>query len=261
MPSPIIIKRAAGHGGHHGGAWKVAYADFVTAMMAFFLVMWITAQNNAIKQSIAQYFQSPGANSLKCTGGPQLLPTNKSGQPAGPSILPSNKAGNAVGVDRPRSGQAQTLGTGEKKPSMFVVHDSTRRCMGTMILFPEESIELDDAAKERLLMIVSELRGKSQKIEIRGHATRNPQSQENSAKDPWQISYDRCQAVMNFLVQNGIDPERLRLSQGGAYEPYSLQATPSLQSYNSRVEIYILDEYAENFMGTPEARADRFATP
>src|SRR4029077_13774228 len=42
-----------------GGAWKVAYADFVTAMMAFFLVMWITAQSNAVKQSISRYFEHP----------------------------------------------------------------------------------------------------------------------------------------------------------------------------------------------------------
>jgi chemotaxis protein MotB len=247
--------------GHGGGAWKVAYADFVTAMMAFFLVMWITAQNNAVKQAIAKYFQDPMSNGSKCTGGPQSLPPNKSGNPPGISMMPSTKGGNAVGVDRQRKGQPQTLGTGEKKPSMFVLHDGSRRCMGTMILFAEDSTELDDTAKERLSSIAAELRGKSQKIEIRGHATQSPQSLENSTKDPWQISYDRCQAVMKYLVQQGINPERLRLSQGGAYEPYSLQVTPTLQSQNSRVEIYILDEYAEHFMGTPEERADRFVTP
>ena len=66
---------------------------------------------------------------------------------------------------------------------------------------------------------------------------------------------------MKFLVRQGIDAERLRLSQGGPYEPYSLDATPSMNSHNSRVEIYILDEYAENFMGSPEERASRFVTP
>src|SRR6476659_8041957 len=59
---PIIIKRVkkGGHAGHHGGAWKIAYADFVTAMMAFFLLMWLlgsTAQGDL--QGIAEYFQSP----------------------------------------------------------------------------------------------------------------------------------------------------------------------------------------------------------
>ncbi|MBD3257227.1 OmpA family protein [candidate division GN15 bacterium] len=57
-----IIKRVkkGGHGGHHGGAWKVAFADFMTAMMAFFLVMWLVGQSDQVKQAVAAYFQDPG---------------------------------------------------------------------------------------------------------------------------------------------------------------------------------------------------------
>jgi chemotaxis protein MotB len=55
------VKKAKGHGGHHGGAWKVAYADFVTAMMALFLVLWLVSQaDTKLKQQIANYFRSPG---------------------------------------------------------------------------------------------------------------------------------------------------------------------------------------------------------
>ncbi len=59
---PIIIKKVkkGGHGGHHGGAWKVAYADFVTAMMAFFLVMWILGLSPTQKNRIANFFKEPG---------------------------------------------------------------------------------------------------------------------------------------------------------------------------------------------------------
>lgn len=57
----IVIKKKGGHGGHHGGAWKVAYADFVTAMMAFFMVMWLVNSAEVItKQNIASYFRRPG---------------------------------------------------------------------------------------------------------------------------------------------------------------------------------------------------------
>lgn len=56
-----IIKKKSGHAGHHGGAWKVAYADFVTAMMALFIVLWIVGQNKAVKESVAGYFKDPGA--------------------------------------------------------------------------------------------------------------------------------------------------------------------------------------------------------
>jgi len=58
---PIIIKKIRrGHGGHHGGAWKVAFADFMTAMMAFFLVMWLVGQKDEVREAVAGYFRDPG---------------------------------------------------------------------------------------------------------------------------------------------------------------------------------------------------------
>lgn len=57
----IVIKKKGGHGGHHGGAWKIAYADFVTAMMAFFMVMWLVNSSDSVtKKAIASYFKRPG---------------------------------------------------------------------------------------------------------------------------------------------------------------------------------------------------------
>ena len=59
-PAPIIIVKKKGHGsGHHGGAWKVAYADFVTAMMAFFIVLWLMNSSPKVKTSISGYFKDP----------------------------------------------------------------------------------------------------------------------------------------------------------------------------------------------------------
>src|SRR3954469_12406880 len=58
----IIIKKKHGHGGHHGGAWKVAYADFITAMMAFFIVMWLLSSSEQVKKAVGGYFQDPTGN-------------------------------------------------------------------------------------------------------------------------------------------------------------------------------------------------------
>src|SRR5271157_5464130 len=55
----IVIKKKGGHGAHHGGAWKVAYADFVTAMMALFIVLWLTSQSDQVKKAVAGYFNDP----------------------------------------------------------------------------------------------------------------------------------------------------------------------------------------------------------
>src|SRR3954462_14884071 len=60
LPKMVIIKRKkAAHGGHHGGAWKVAYADFVTAMMALFIVLWLMSADKEIKEEISSFFNNP----------------------------------------------------------------------------------------------------------------------------------------------------------------------------------------------------------
>jgi len=56
---PIIIKKKVSHGGHHGGAWKVAYADFVTAMMALFIVLWLLNTSPQVKEAVGGYFKDP----------------------------------------------------------------------------------------------------------------------------------------------------------------------------------------------------------
>src|SRR5512147_857655 len=72
QPVIIIKKNRGGHAGHHGGAWKVAYADFVTAMMAFFLVMWLVGQSKAVKAGVGGYFRDPAA--FEASGGRGVLP-------------------------------------------------------------------------------------------------------------------------------------------------------------------------------------------
>jgi chemotaxis protein MotB len=253
-----------------GGAWKVAYADFVTAMMAFFLVMWIIAQNNTVRRAIARYFNDPRGLTEKPGSGSPLLPSNRPDEPSGPSILPSPQPGVPGGAESVFQKRTSGVPYDSKRPdknlkelladksSLYVIHNGDRSYAGTMVLFPKDSSQLDAAGKERLIRLLDDLRGKPNKLEIRGHATQHPSAPGAAAENPWKLSYERCQAVKKFLETHGIEPERIRLSQGGPYEPYSLQAGSAKQAYNSRAEIYVLDEYAEDLMGTPEERAKRF---
>ena len=61
----IVIKKKGGHGGHHGGAWKVAYADFVTAMMALFIVLWLLNSSKQVQEAVGGYFKDPTGTSKK----------------------------------------------------------------------------------------------------------------------------------------------------------------------------------------------------
>jgi chemotaxis protein MotB len=259
-----------------GGAWKVAYADFVTAMMAFFLVMWITAQSKPVKQAIAQYFNDPmktgGKGGANPTGGSPFMPSQSKDLP-GPSPMPSTKAGNATGEKQShatlwtpkRGGPSPETEPPKKKetpsadrPRLFLVHNGDRQYIGTMVLFPEGSYEIDQEAQRRLKRLALELRGLPHKIEIRGHATRRPASPGGPPQDAWGLSYRRCLAVMEFLEEHGVEQSRMRLSQGGPFEPYSLGTDAAKLANNSRVDVQMLSEYAEDSVGTPEERSRRF---
>jgi chemotaxis protein MotB len=253
-----------------GGAWKVAYADFVTAMMAFFLVMWIIAQNNQVRRAIARYFNDPRGLTEKPGTGSPMLPDTKPGETPGPSILPSAQPGAPGGSASIFQKRTKDIPYDSKKPDknlkelltdksrLYVIHNGGRNYAGTIVLFPQDSSHLDAEAKDRLIRLLDDIRGKPNKLEVRGHATRQPSARGSPGENPWELSYARCQAVMNFLEKRGVEPERIRLSQSGPYEPYTLQEGSAKQAYNSRVEVYVLDEYAEDLMGTPEERAKRF---
>ncbi|TCQ11111.1 MULTISPECIES: flagellar motor protein MotB [Sphingomonas] len=117
QPPKIIVKKIyiEGHGGHHGGAWKVAYADFVTAMMAFFLLLWILgATTEKQRKGIADYFaptlldtRSLGIGGGGLFGGESILDKNKIGPKAGQTSMPQ------IAVPDAGKGGAST-GTGEQ---------------------------------------------------------------------------------------------------------------------------------------------------
>lgn len=136
---PIIIKKVkkGGHGGHHGGAWKVAYADFVTAMMAFFIVMWILASGEDVKQAVAGYFQDPGLFQYKST----------KGTPVNLNILPGAKSG---------SGE----GSGSKPIEISFKDDNERKNMANAVSegIRQQAISDSIAASNRVAKMGSELK-------------------------------------------------------------------------------------------------------
>src|SRR3978361_1826321 len=69
----IIIKKKVAHAGHHGGAWKVAYADFVTAMMALFIVLWLMNSSKKVQEAVGGYFRDP-RGTAKAAGTPRIVP-------------------------------------------------------------------------------------------------------------------------------------------------------------------------------------------
>ena len=252
----------AGKGG--GGAWKVAYADFVTAMMAFFLVMWITGQSKPVKQAVSQYFSDPyGANSRPSSS--RADNTNRDRGRA-PVVIGPHKGGlgKGRGAPKPVNQSATSVdpkGAFASKPSLVVLHDGGQSHVGAVLQFAEDLAQLDAVAQNKLDEIAPLMLGKPNKIEIRGHASKRPLPKESDFKSAWEISYARCQATMNYLLAKGVAPDRMRLSQAGPYEPQTIQLEADWSALNSRVEVYMLGEFVDDFKGTRAERAQQNQSP
>jgi chemotaxis protein MotB len=241
--------------GKGGGAWKVAYADFVTAMMAFFMVMWISAQNKPLKQAVARYFEDPFGTSkdpqsasLSGPVGAITIGPYETGR--GPSRNATNPALKSDAENDQKPGGLA------KPPRLLVFNPADRPRKGTNVPFPEDTAELDAAGRAYLDALVPLIMGKANKIEIRGHASRKPLPEGAPFKDNWQLSYARCQAVMAYLVEKGIAAERIRLSQAAEHEPYTLRRKRYWQAQNARVEVFPLSEYFAPFERAREERGE-----
>jgi chemotaxis protein MotB len=237
--------------GKGGGAWKVAYADFVTAMMAFFLVMWIVAQNKPVKQAIAQYFNDPMGTSSRPGKAKAGLPIEGGG--------PIPKLNGTTRVSAPRSTESApkteeaVRARNASKPTLPALQDSNHSTVGMLIPFAEDSAELDARGKQILDKLAPDLDGKLSKIEIRGHASGRPLPAGSGFQDAWQLSYARSMATMKYLTEKGIQPRRLRLSQSGPFDPNTFRADSAISAQNARVEIYELNELISDSSASREA--------
>jgi chemotaxis protein MotB len=220
--------------GHGGGAWKVAYADFVTAMMAFFMVMWLTSQSQPVKEAIAQHFREPYRASKPSSdpaSGPPFMKRASSGKYPPATSRPS--------VSEEAFHQ-------EIRPRALRSRDGDRSHIGATLLFAEDSAAIDAAAEEALRQLAPQLAGKPQRIEIRGHSSRKPTDPNGPFPDAWRLCYARCLATMEFLKQLGIAEDRIRLSQAGKGQYAPSIAAPGHdvhgQEMQSRVDVFLLSE-------------------
>ncbi|HVA49426.1 MAG TPA: flagellar motor protein MotB [Pirellulales bacterium] len=230
--------------GHGGGAWKVAYADFVTAMMAFFLVMWIVAQNKPVKEAVAKYFRDPFGTAGAPSGPPLAVAAPESGGLSNLKAPPKGPRGYGRGAAKVDAKAA--LGSALKggAPLQGTADPGSTR-VGAAVLFAEESAQLDEQAQLCLRAMAPALLGKPNKIEIRGHATGRPLPPNSPYADAWQLSYARCLAVFKFLEQEGVESHRMRFSQAGPYEPQEQPGDANWAAQNSRVEVSMLGEFAD----------------
>jgi chemotaxis protein MotB len=250
----IIIKKKAKHAGHHGGAWKVAYADFVTAMMALFIVLWLLTQSDeASKERIAQYFRTgmlPGGTltvgSPAGSSPPVAINIFASGSMGGPN---ESRAAREIAADI-----EQLLHTAEKQPpddiKNMVSHLKVKATPdGTLIelvdgddnfMFPVGSSGLKPGAVsllEKLAPIFAKLKNK---IEIHGHTDARP-FDNGARKNNWDLSFERANEARRVLEKNGVPSGRISGVQAHA-DAVLLNRKDPFAPENRRLSILILKE-------------------
>jgi chemotaxis protein MotB len=246
QPVIIIKKVVGGHGGHHGGAWKVAYADFVTAMMAFFLVMWIVGQSNPMKSGVAGYFRDPGAFASGRGEDTGLLPGAPAGVTASGMNTPQQEAAAIAVLERAAQRLRQAL---EKLPKFANIKDrvdidvTSEGLRIELVDTSENSFfevgrsELRMDSVDVLGVIAAELNRLPNSVAIEGHTDSLP-FMGREGYGNWELSSDRANAARRAMETLGLSPERLAGVRGYADKKLRYTKDP-LDPHNRRVSIIV----------------------
>ena len=256
----IIIKKVKGHAAHHGGAWKVAYADFVTAMMALFLVLWILGNSNSKEKAvIAHYFREPGV----FTGSRGVIPRggeDKLG--AGIIQAPSMEVLRAALKDG-FSGLKELVGAEDQVPititedgMLIEIIDKDKQAF-----FELSSAIIKPTMRKILELIVKEIKGTPNKLVISGHTDARPYH-DDSFYSNWELSSARALNTRHILQQLGLPSERFEQVTGYADRKLRVPDNP-LSSENRRISILIKKLSKESMKtevetpkpGTPQTQA------
>ncbi len=250
--TPIIIKKKKGHGhAHHGGAWKVAYADFVTAMMAFFMVMWIMGMDQPTREQIAGYFKDP-MGFQKTT---PKLPMNLIQNPN--SAAPSP---NKTGGDSNEHQEIKAMKEIKKKVEKTIEKDANlekliekksveikmtaegleidllENEMNSEVFFKLGSAEVRPQAQAILKKLAPVLAATGRKMMVDGHTDARPLNRGNY--DNFDLSHDRANAVRHLLVGGGCPEDQFMAVRGFAMNDLRRPDDPNHFS-NRRVSILI----------------------
>jgi chemotaxis protein MotB len=235
----IIIKKVKGHhGGHHGGAWKVAYADFVTAMMALFIVLWVLgASDKKFKAGIAHYFREPGVFS----GSPGVIPDggqDKLG--AGIIQAPSFEVLRSHLIES-WAGLKELVGVRDQVPIkitddglLIEIIDKDKKAF-----FDLSSATITPTMRKILELIVKEIKDTPNKLIISGHTDARAYH-DDAYYSNWELSSARALNTRHVLQELGLPSERFEQVIGYADRKLRIPDNP-LSSENRRISILILN--------------------
>jgi chemotaxis protein MotB len=228
----IVIKKVSGHGGHHGGAWKVAYADFVTAMMALFIVLWLLSSSTKVKKAVAGYFNDP-KSSHKETG------SDKMGDGESVALDKTNvqKLKEQIQKAIKEQNNLQKLA---KQIEITITPEGLRIELiedksGTF--FQSGSAKLSDSGQELLGMLANQLKPLPNKLLLEGHTDAAPYSSDNGYTN-WELSADRANSARRLLQTDGVGKDQISQVRGYADQLLRVKSDP-MDPTNRRISLIV----------------------
>ncbi|MBN2226054.1 MAG: OmpA family protein [candidate division Zixibacteria bacterium] len=250
----IIVKKKSGHGGHHGGAWKVAYADFVTAMMAFFLVMWILSQSDNVKEAVQGYFQDPvgfmkSSGKGLMDGSSSPLKTRLKQQADVSSNVKDNLQALTQTAQKIRDAIDQMPEIGKLKDFVDVelIPEGLRIELAEVSTNPDStnffdmgSSRLKPISQLILTAISKELRLLPNRIVLEGHTDRTPFTSKTGMTN-WELSADRANSARRYMENAGLRDGQVVEIRGYADKYLKFPDKPN-DPRNRRIAIIVLHE-------------------
>jgi chemotaxis protein MotB len=235
-PQPVIIirRKKGGHGAaHHGGAWKVAYADFVTAMMALFIVLWLLSSSEQVQKAVGGYFSDPKGRGKEMGNGLRG---------AGSESLPIHK--DDMKKLKEKLDQAvKDTGSLEKIRDHIVITVTGEGLRVEMIedengmFFESGSPAPTTYGKELLSMLAVEIGKLPNKVTMEGHTDSKPFNGREDYSN-WELSTDRANAARRWMQSHGMRDDQVTQVRGFADQSLRNPANPNDAS-NRRITLII----------------------
>ncbi len=229
---PIIIQKKVVHEGHHGGAWKVAYADFVTAMMALFIVLWLLNTSKQVQEAVGGYFKDPTGHSKKVGNG-----ENGSGDNFVVTRDNMDKIKDELTASVRKMNISEKL---KQQIEMTITAEGLRiELMETDkgAFFSSGAPEPNDEGRELLASLASELGKLPNQVSIEGHTDAKPFARGGNYGN-WELSSDRANAARRVMQQNGLGPRQVTQVRGFADQRLRKPQLPEDAS-NRRISLIV----------------------
>jgi chemotaxis protein MotB len=246
----IVIKKKGGHGGHHGGAWKVAYADFVTAMMALFIVLWLLSSSPKVQKAVGGYFRDPSGNAEQAGSDMNGVGEN--------FVVTKDNMDEIKDQLEKTIREVPDFEKLKNNIDMTVTNEGLRIELtesANGIFFDSGSSKISKDGIELLGALAEELGKLPNTIAMEGHTDSKPYSAASTYTN-WELSSDRANAARRLMLVHGIRTDQVTQVRGFADQRLRKKENP-LDPSNRRISLIV--QYLPKKPGESDAKGEKGA--